>query len=221
MFAFTLAEVTIVLGIIGIIAALTIPNLVNNTSYLQYRSAWKKTYSTLVQVHESLEADNKLPYDSYNEYRIDFASYLKTISVCSSGPECWHPAGEWFTVNNVAITDPTYSNPPWVHVLGDGTLVAFFTNSSYPPSPLHTGGIVSYSNSPFPIMVDVNGYKKPNRIGYDIYALEAYGDGIVAAGSINSYNYTSHYVCGQTDPTSNEPTYSFTCSSDALLDKQY
>src|SRR5574344_2669193 len=44
--AFTLAEVLIVLGIIGIVAALTIPTLMANVQKQQYLTALKKFYST-------------------------------------------------------------------------------------------------------------------------------------------------------------------------------
>src|SRR5574344_1279612 len=44
--AFTLAEVLIVLGIIGIVAALTIPTLMANVQKQQYVTALKKFYST-------------------------------------------------------------------------------------------------------------------------------------------------------------------------------
>lgn len=47
--AFTLAEVLITLGIIGIVAAMTIPTLITNTRSQQYRSKFKKAVSTLSQ----------------------------------------------------------------------------------------------------------------------------------------------------------------------------
>src|SRR5574344_835334 len=44
--AFTLAEVLIVLGIIGVIAAMTIPTLMNKIQKYEYVVALKKEYST-------------------------------------------------------------------------------------------------------------------------------------------------------------------------------
>lgn len=44
-FAFTLAEVLITLGIIGIIAVITIPNLISNSQKHQYVAQLKKAYS--------------------------------------------------------------------------------------------------------------------------------------------------------------------------------
>ena len=47
--AFTLAEVLITLGIIGVVAAMTIPTLVSNTNGAQFKTAYKKALSTLNQ----------------------------------------------------------------------------------------------------------------------------------------------------------------------------
>ena len=46
-FGFTLAEVLITLGIIGVVAAMTIPTLISNTN--EFKSAYKKALSTLNQ----------------------------------------------------------------------------------------------------------------------------------------------------------------------------
>ena len=44
---FTLAEVLITLGIIGVVAAMTMPTLLNSTNGAQYRTAYKKALSVL------------------------------------------------------------------------------------------------------------------------------------------------------------------------------
>ena len=56
--AFTLAEVLITLGIIGIVAAITIPTLMNNTQNYQFKQAWKKEYSVVSQAVQMLKNDN-------------------------------------------------------------------------------------------------------------------------------------------------------------------
>ena len=62
--AFTLAEVLITLGIIGVVAAMTIPTLIANTNSQRYRSQFKKTLSTL----------NQAVRMSSEQQGIDFAS---------------------------------------------------------------------------------------------------------------------------------------------------
>lgn len=47
--AFTLAEVLITLGIIGVVAAMTMPTLMNSTQGAQYKAAYKKALSVLSQ----------------------------------------------------------------------------------------------------------------------------------------------------------------------------
>jgi prepilin-type N-terminal cleavage/methylation domain-containing protein len=47
--AFTLAEVLITLGIIGVVAAMTMPTLINQTNGTQYKSAYKKSLAALSQ----------------------------------------------------------------------------------------------------------------------------------------------------------------------------
>ena len=51
---FTLAEVLITLVIVGIIAAMTIPTLINKTNNQEYVSRLKKTYSTMAQATNRL-----------------------------------------------------------------------------------------------------------------------------------------------------------------------
>ncbi len=46
---FTLAEVLITLGIIGVVAAMTIPTLISNTNGAQFKTAYKKSLSVLNQ----------------------------------------------------------------------------------------------------------------------------------------------------------------------------
>ena len=49
MSGFTLAEVLITLGIIGVVAAMTMPTLINSTQGAQYKAAFKKALSAISQ----------------------------------------------------------------------------------------------------------------------------------------------------------------------------
>ena len=61
---FTLAEVLITLGIIGVVAAMTIPTLMTNINAARYRTQFKKAVSTLSQGVRSAMA----------QYDVDFAA---------------------------------------------------------------------------------------------------------------------------------------------------
>ena len=56
--AFTLAEVLITLGIIGIVAAMTIPTLISNYQEKQTVSKLQKVYATLKNALEMAKVDN-------------------------------------------------------------------------------------------------------------------------------------------------------------------
>ena len=63
-FGFTLAEVLITLGIIGVVAAMTIPTLISNTNSAKFKSQYKKTLSTLNQAALMGTAQYDLDYAS-------------------------------------------------------------------------------------------------------------------------------------------------------------
>ncbi|MBD5403077.1 type II secretion system protein [bacterium] len=64
---FTLAEVLITLGIIGVVAAMTIPTLIANTNGAKFRSQFKKTLSTLNQAGLMGQAQYDFDYSGATE----------------------------------------------------------------------------------------------------------------------------------------------------------
>ncbi len=66
MNAFTLAEVLITLGIIGVVAALTIPTLIANTNSQKFRAQYKKALSTLNQAALMNYAQNDWNFANLN-----------------------------------------------------------------------------------------------------------------------------------------------------------
>lgn len=132
---FTLAEVLITLGIIGVVAAMTIPTLISNTRSQQYRSKLKKTISTLSQAGKMSQA----------RYGFDYAGITKE---CGNNAASEHPDNDsticailngtltGITYYNKASDikmrkngkDVSYSYQPNQHayVLSDGTIVGFY-----------------------------------------------------------------------------------------------
>ena len=103
-FGFTLAEVLITLGIIGVVAAMTIPNLIANTNGAKFRSQFKKTISTLSQAGLMAQA----------QYDFDYAG---TAEVCGAGegesasdPKTKHPEDvmTFCSLLNGTLTGHTY-----------------------------------------------------------------------------------------------------------------
>ncbi len=73
---FTLAEVLITLGIIGVVAGMTIPTLISNTNGAQFKSAYKKALSTLNQA-----AIMNIALDDY-----DFSALTTTFAEDDAAP---------------------------------------------------------------------------------------------------------------------------------------
>ena len=69
--AFTLAEVLITLGIIGIVAAMTIPTLSQKIGDIQNKAIWKKKYSEIVQAYTAVKQDNlRLCVNASEDYNV-------------------------------------------------------------------------------------------------------------------------------------------------------
>lgn len=74
--AYTLAEVLITLGIIGVVSALTMPSLINEIQDRQFIAKWKKAYSII----------SNAVYSASEEYEFckgTFIEYSGTTNLCS------------------------------------------------------------------------------------------------------------------------------------------
>ena len=61
-FAFTMAEIMITIGIVGVVAAITIPLLIQNSNYKKFTTQFKKSLSTLNQAAISAQAQYDMDY---------------------------------------------------------------------------------------------------------------------------------------------------------------
>lgn len=182
---FTLAEVLITLGIIGVVAAMTIPNLIANTKSQQYRSKLKKTISTLSQAARMSQA----------QYGFDYAGINKE---CGKNGESEHPEKDMTicAILNGTLTGATYyddsknlivrknnttisykpdinaySHKYHIYILNDGTLVAIneHLGKNGKGCTLPTGEIIGedsdYKSSTAWCFgfIDVNGTSLPNK----------------------------------------------------------
>ncbi len=91
--AFTLAEVLITLGIIGVVAAMTLPSLITKYKDKELATRAKKAYSAISQAVQLYQAKNSSPGDSTglwdvakssNEVTEKFAKYFNGAKICRS-----------------------------------------------------------------------------------------------------------------------------------------
>ena len=187
-FGFTLAEVLITLGIIGVVAAMSIPTLIANTNSAKFRSQFKKTVATL----------NQAALMSTAQYDFDFAGAsvasnkegaslnpqeTASISAMLSGTL----AGATITDSSpYGTTDPTVTSAPSVKryaKLADGSLFVY--------SATATGCTVEVGADPKDYIsdlagdgcigwIDVNGASNPNA---ESVCTEAAATGLYASNT--------------------------------------
>ena len=70
------------------------------------------------------------------------------------------------------------------------------------------------NSTPLVILVDVNGFKKPNKLGIDIFTAEMFGDRILPMGSQGSSVYDDNSYCAK---VGGGWYNGMSCSDDVLL----
>ena len=164
---FTLAEVLITLGIIGVIAALTIPTLVHNIQNAKYYSAFQKSYSTMSQLTETLVLENGDMAGAISAYGSLANAYKAKAKVMKFCPES--PTDSGCMPVNISMIDNTPTLPEYYWydclVLADGMAMAIQTIAD--SCNYDFGG--SFQNGCGTIYLDTNGISKPNQIGRDVF----------------------------------------------------
>lgn len=83
---FTLAEVLITLGIIGIVSAFTMPVLIQNYKKNVLKQQFKKSYSLMQQAYQKVFADNEYSYECYywdqNPYGSSVCTKYNDAGIC-------------------------------------------------------------------------------------------------------------------------------------------
>ena len=211
--AFTLAEVLITLGIIGVVAALTIPSLINYAFEREAVSALKKNYSVLSDAVTKWQMDNDCLGDSYAcpEYGASYennavgvargiAPYLKYTQVYHGPSEAVGKAISWLPDTAYLISGVTMSYANWLTLLPDKNQIQYGMGSYF----LLTDGttlILTGAHHLYFFIIDINGPKKPNRIGKDIFIASIWTPNhkTFSPYSMNGYGSASAYgVCGDT-----------------------
>lgn len=144
---FTLAEVLITIGIIGVVAALTIPNLISNHKKQTTETALKKYNSILNQtlIHSEVDNGSAVNWDwNTNESDMFFAKYFAPYIGVVKGQKASIPGvGLYYKVYNSLGEIPweynntNYFKTVW-YQLPDGGAVSFSLNHTYNPN-LFTG----------------------------------------------------------------------------------
>lgn len=185
---FTLAEVLITLGIIGVVAAMTIPTLMNNTGDTATKTKLKKTYSMISQAYMLGLADNggTLAGKCNNAQCLsDFIlPYLKTSRNCTSADinDCWKTSS-MFGMSPVYAAAPApnffLSTPASALSTVDGVTLGF-TMVSTDCNNTTTLGIDTCGV----MMVDIDGDQGQHITGKDLFGFNIQAKGIKPFGTV-------------------------------------
>jgi prepilin-type N-terminal cleavage/methylation domain-containing protein len=170
--AFTLAEILITLGVIGVITAIIIPNLI--TKY--YKTATvhrlKENYATMQSIiRKSIEDNGDL--DSW-DYTLSDEEFTKTFflpyfnsATKLKNPYKIHtlPPKNGTRANNSSNTGYAYKNwwgqPSLRYALNDGTILGISIHYNMQCSAK--------------LFIYLNGYNKPNMLGRDVFVYKISG----------------------------------------------
>ena len=218
--AFTLAEVLITLGVIGVVSAMTIPNLMTNYKAYRLKTQFWKAYSTLSQVIRRMNDDGVLYNPSEYEVGEFYKLVLKYISggldcgMVSTGSDKGTPCYRYHDDTQKGYSTlfgRTLSNGNSSFVqhgqiaMPDGSLLLFQSREG---------------TSAFVISVDINGYNNPpNRFGYDMFAFRI----DEMKGALIPYIANTYSGVGDCsfDTVSTAQWYGWACAERAINEPDY
>jgi len=181
---FTLAEVLITLGIIGVVAALTLPTLIANYQKTQYVAGLKKAYTQLNQVLKQMAADNGCINDlkctglfaaGTNSQSLgdEVVKYFKVIKNCGTTEQ-----GCFSNHININYDGSSVSFYNWDatqyyrFITTDGISFSIYNWGNNCQANYSTGALGYMTQLCGYVYIDVNGLnKKPNNYGRDIFGV--------------------------------------------------
>lgn len=209
---FTLAEVLITLGIIGVVAAYTIPILMHSINDAQFKSLFKKEYSVATNAFKQAASENGgslAGYSSYsgdgvpersNDMRNIIMPYVKYVKSCDAAQiaNC-SPVSIYKTYDNQPFPASwTWGRNPAAYsfdsaiLLNDGSIWRFYAN--YDAMGTCTSDWISgRQNCCGMIKIDTNGAKPPNQAGYDLFELYVASDGTVIPMGTSNDKFKASY----------------------------
>ena len=152
---FTLAEVLITIGIIGVVAAMTLPSVILNYQEKATMTKVKKAYSIINQAYQKASFDNSGTINTWNcssgncIYEF-FTKYFNNIKTCGE-----NPCKITFQIVGSTGQNMTSKSPAFYTALADG--ITIFWYDSYQNIYIITSGFkATETNSTTPIKLIAN-----------------------------------------------------------------
>jgi len=192
--AFTLAEVLVALMIIGVISAITIPGLKKYSEMQEHVSSLQKAYSSVANATRLAEAQNTemkrwgtlVPADEEDTatpggIKTALGYYKKVLNLSKTCENA--EAGCWTQTKDLKGEAFGSANSPVSNSVTFQTADGMNWSLSGISDPSSNYGVNKATNSSLLFVVDTNGAKKPNLLGYDVFIFVANQErGVVPAG---------------------------------------
>ena len=193
--AFTMAEVLITIGIIGVVAAMTLPTVMNKTKHRELQTAFKKTYSELNQASQLFMVKEGMSFSEYSvlnrslthpELMKKFMGYFKGVSNYNKG--LWNNKDDDTIVRPYKIKTLNGKNT----TEGICDVTGRYADIAGRVYSLNDAPLTTGVNGPI-ICVDTNGQKGPNKYGYDYFLFVFTTDGyVIPMGQPHKNNHNTN-----------------------------
>ncbi len=190
--AFTLAEVLITLGIIGVVAAMTIPTLISNYQRKVLAAQFKKSYAVASQI--VLRSKFELGTGTFGQYCTNYTSgkYLNKDICLQTIYKVMFPKKSSTNYNNVDLvrSDISSFNNKQTGLssddLGGMGYPVLYTNIMPDGTYMNVNINEFYIN----FGIDINGAKGPNKLGWDVFLFRVDNKNDSLAGIKQTREYT-------------------------------
>ncbi|MCM1339108.1 MAG: type II secretion system GspH family protein [Muribaculaceae bacterium] len=174
---FTLAEVLITLGIIGVVAAMTIPNLINNHQKKETVTRLQKAISVINQAYRQSfddlgEPERAFELGAEEYFKTYWAPYLKVSRYCDTYKVCGYVGSHPYRLHNRKVADV------YLPVSGDVTRILFELPDGVTVMVITASENNNKFTADYRILIDLNGNKNPNIFGKDVFMLNRYTNGL-------------------------------------------
>jgi type II secretory pathway pseudopilin PulG len=183
--AFTICEVLIVLGILGLIAEMTLPSLINNVQETIWKTSAKVAYSKAAEAIQLMKIDEGGTLDYYVSTTLSFSpvfvNYYKILKNCAiPGDSNYNKCADLHSYKTLNGAKPYLGYIDDGHfITADGMFYAI-NNCYYHLAPNESAPT---GCGPFiDIAIDVNGSKNPNTFGKDLFMFELRNDNLFPMG---------------------------------------
>ena len=153
--AFTLAEVLITLVVIGVIAAITVPTLMAHHRKTEAAGRIKKFYSNMSNTLRLAETNEGVPAQNWDFDRLTEEEFFNKY------------LAKYMSYNKAVVETRGHSSAYWDYTvyLNDGTIM----------------GLGYDGSEAMCFYIDINGDKKPNEFGRDVFEIDLFKSSVLAS----------------------------------------